>query len=226
MKILKILSISLILIGFTIIIIAIALKYTTIINQDKLLKNYEEKIKNTLNNKNSTNINNDANTAIYNEESSTSPSNSTTENIKSYNVNSGNDNEIDLSNVIGILNIDKINLKVCISEGVEMETLKYAVGHFKETVLPGQLGNFAIAGHRSYAFGEYFNRLDELENGDKISILTTNGTYFYTVVDKKIVLPEQVEVLNPTDDATLTLITCTPIRSATHRLIISAKLDI
>lgn len=105
-----------------------------------------------------------------------------------------------------------------------MDTLKYAVGHFKETAMPGEKGNFALAGHRNYTFGEYFNRLDELENGDEITMKTTKGSFTYKVYGKKVVLPEQVEVLNPTKEATMTLITCTPVRVATHRLIINAKL--
>lgn len=140
----------------------------------------------------------------------------TTENPKS------DDEEI--SGTIGILVIDKINLKVAVSEGTDMDTLKYAVGHFKETAMPGEKGNFALAGHRNYTFGEYFNRLDELENGDEITMKTTKGSFTYKVYGKKVVLPEQVEVLNPTKEATMTLITCTPVRVATHRLIINAKL--
>lgn len=129
------------------------------------------------------------------------------------------------SDTIGILTIDKIDLKVAVNEGTDDKTLKYSVGHFKDTAMPGEKGNFSVAGHRNYTFGEYFNRLDELENGDEITIETINGTYKYIVYNKEVVLPEQVEVLNPTKDSTMTLITCTPIRKATHRLIINAKLS-
>ncbi|MCH3964406.1 MAG: class D sortase [Clostridium sp.] len=126
---------------------------------------------------------------------------------------------------IGLLVISKINLKVAIGEGTDMDTLRYAVGHFKGTALPGQKGNFAMAGHRSYTYGQYFNRLDELKIGDEIIVETIKGKYKYKIYNKKVVLPEQVEVLNPTNDATMTLVTCTPIRVATHRLIVSARLE-
>ncbi|KMT21859.1 class D sortase [Clostridium cylindrosporum] len=129
------------------------------------------------------------------------------------------------SGTIGILIINKIDLKVTIGEGTDSSTLKYAIGHFKDTAMPGEKGNFCVAGHRNYTYGEYFNRLDELEVGDEIIVKTTNGTYKYIVYNKKIVLPEQVEVLNSTKNATMTLITCTPVRVATHRLIINAKLS-
>lgn len=126
---------------------------------------------------------------------------------------------------VGILIIPKIDLKVAIGEGTDMDTLRYAVGHFKGTALPGQKGNFALAGHRSYTYGQYFNRLDELKIGDEIIVETVKGDYKYKIYNIKIVLPEQVEVLNSTKDATMTLVTCTPIRVATHRLIVSARLE-
>jgi len=125
---------------------------------------------------------------------------------------------------IGIMQIPKIGLKVAVGEGTDMETLKYAVGHFKDTALPGELGNFAVAGHRSYTYNEFFNRLDEVTTGDKILVKTLKGTFTYEVTGTEVVEPTQVEVLNKTDNATVTLVTCTPIRTATHRLIIKGVL--
>ena len=106
-----------------------------------------------------------------------------------------------------------------------MDTLKYAVGHYPESALPGNKGNCSIAGHRSYTYSEYFNRLDEVKLNDEIIIRTTRGEFKYKVNDIKVVLPTEVSVLDNTPDATLTLITCTPVRVATHRLIIKAKLE-
>ncbi|MFL0251983.1 class D sortase [Clostridium neuense] len=126
---------------------------------------------------------------------------------------------------VGILIIPKINLKVVIGEGADLKTLKYAVGHFKDTALPGQKGNFCVAGHRSYVFGEYFNRLNEINIGDEITVKTVKGDFKYKVYKTEVVLPSQVQVLNPSSDATMTLITCTPIRVATHRLIVKARLE-
>ncbi len=126
---------------------------------------------------------------------------------------------------IGVLTIPKIDLKVAIGEGTDPKTLKYAVGHFNNTAMPGQKGNFCLAGHRSYTFGEYFNRLGEIKSGDEIQVKTINGDYKYKVYDIQVVLPDQVKVLNSTADSTMTLVTCTPIRVATHRLIIKARLE-
>ena len=126
--------------------------------------------------------------------------------------------------LIGILEIPKLDLKVAIGEGVDKRTLHSTVGHFAFTAQPGTQGNCCIIGHRSYIFGMYFNRLDELEAGDRMSIQHNGKTYIYEVTGKEVVKPSEVRVLNPTEDAQLTLITCTPIRIATHRLIVRAKL--
>jgi sortase A len=131
----------------------------------------------------------------------------------------------DISSAIGIINIPKIDLKVAVGEGIENKTLKYAVGHFEGTAMPGEKGNFAVAGHRSYTYSEYFNRLDELNVGDDIIVKTSKGEFTYKVYDKKVVEPTEVSVLDKTKEATITLVTCTPIRVATHRLIVKGKLQ-
>lgn len=131
----------------------------------------------------------------------------------------------DINNVIGIMKIPKIDLKVAVAEGIDNETLKYAVGHFEGTAMPGEKGNFSVAGHRSYTYSEYFNRLDELNIGDDIIVKTKNGEFTYKVYEKKVVEPTEVSVLDKTKDATVTLVTCTPIRVATHRLIVKGRLQ-
>jgi sortase A len=126
--------------------------------------------------------------------------------------------------LIGILEIPKLDLKVAIGEGVDKRTLRSTVGHFAFTAQPGAQGNCCIIGHRSYVFGMYFNRLDELAAGDRMTIQHKGKTYTYEVTEKEVVQPSEVRVLNPTVDAQLTLVTCTPVRVATHRLIVRAKL--
>ena len=129
----------------------------------------------------------------------------------------------DKQGTIGIISIPKIELNVALSEGVDVGTLKYAVGHFAGTPMPGDKGNFCVAGHRSYAYNEYFNRLDELVIGDKITVTTMSGEFTYEVYDSKVVRPEETSVLDNTERSEITLVTCTPIRVATHRLIIKGK---
>lgn len=190
MKKVKIISISLIVIGIIIISYALIAKYWTMHVQNNMISKYEQQIKKVKHKKN--NIQ-----PLSKEEYGT----------------------------IGILVIPKIKLKVAINEGIDLNTLKYAVGHFKNTAMPGQVGNFCIAGHRSYTYGEYFNRLDEIKTGDEMTVQTVKGNFKYKVYNIKVVLPENTQVLDPTTFASMTLVTCTPLRVGTHRLIVKCKLE-
>lgn len=127
-------------------------------------------------------------------------------------------------NMIGVINIEKISLSAPLAEGTDNKSIMFALGHFKNTAMPGEMGNFAVAGHRSYTFGEYFSRLDELETGDEIEVLYNGKRYNYEVTNSFIVEPEQTEVLEPTDRPVITLVTCTPKWTATHRLIVRGQL--
>lgn len=134
------------------------------------------------------------------------------------------ENEKTLPRIIGIMSIPRLDLKVAIGEGSSNEAMRYTVGHFSETAYPGENGNFAVIGHRSYKYGQFFNRLDELEKGDSISIKRGTKTYEYIVTEKMVINPEDTWVLKTTAQASITLITCTPIRIATHRLVVKGLL--
>ncbi len=118
------------------------------------------------------------------------------------------DKSTNLEDGIGILNIPKIDLKVIIKEGTDMKTLRHSVGHFKDTPMPWENGNSAIAGHRQYTYGEFFNRVDEIEIGDLIDIQTLHGKINYKVIKKEVIEATQMEVLDNTDEDCLTIITC------------------
>jgi len=124
---------------------------------------------------------------------------------------------------IGVIQIPKIGVDQAVVEGVGVEDLKKGPGHYPGTPLPGEAGNAAIAGHRT-TYGAPFNRLDELKNGDSITVRTRAGTFRYEVSSSSIVSPSEVSVLDPTPDNRLTLTTCNPKYSAAQRLIIVASL--
>ena len=129
-------------------------------------------------------------------------------------------------NGIGIIEIASIDLKLPIVEGVENSKLKVAVGHLPSSAEIAEEGNCIIAGHRNYTYGEMFNRLDEVNVGDIIQIKITNGSvYEYKVYAITVVEPGS-ELLFECDEGQckLTLITCTPVRKATHRLLVMAEL--
>lgn len=129
-----------------------------------------------------------------------------------------------IANATAILTIPKIDVEVAVTEGVTMDNLKYAVAHYTETAAFGANGNACVAGHRSYTYNEFFNRLDELSIDDQIQVTTAEGTFRYKVSQTLVVAPRDTWVLQDQGKAELTLITCTPIRTATHRLIIKADL--
>lgn len=130
---------------------------------------------------------------------------------------------LEIGDSAGVIVIPKIGLDKMLIEGVGVEELKQAVGHYPDTKMPGQKGNAALAGHRT-TYGAPFNRLDELVAGDPITVTTRAGTFRYEVMDKQIVSPDEVSVLDDTPDNRLTLTTCHPKYSAAERLIVFAQL--
>lgn len=127
---------------------------------------------------------------------------------------------------IGIMSIEKIALEVPIREGVASHMIRSALGHIPGSALPWDgTGNCVIAGHRNYSFGRFFNRLDEMEIGDIVSITALDGTvYQYETDEILIVEPTDTSVLDAAKEPTLTLITCTPMYLSTHRLIVKCRL--
>ncbi len=106
-------------------------------------------------------------------------------------------------------------------EGTSDDTLARGVGHLHGSAAPGQIGNLVLAGHRD----TFFRGLRDIRQGDQISVKAPDGDYQYSVDSTAIVQPTQTEVVRPTDDATLTLITCYPfnyIGSAPERFIVHA----
>lgn len=126
---------------------------------------------------------------------------------------------------IGVLKIDKIKVKLPIFAGTTNSILRIGVGWMKETNPIGSNGNAALAAHRSHTFGRFFNRLDEIVLDDTFTITVGDKVYKYVVFNKVVVEPSDVSVLKqPKNDQIVTLITCTPFITATHRLIIQARL--
>jgi sortase A len=125
---------------------------------------------------------------------------------------------------VGIIRIPKIGLDKVVVEGTTVADLRKGPGHYSGTPLPGQQGNAAIAGHRT-TYGAPFADLDQLQQGDVITVQTVAGTFDYRVRAGGVfvVNPSQVEVLetDPEEDM-LTLTTCNPKYSARERLIVQA----
>jgi len=132
-------------------------------------------------------------------------------------------------NAVARLYIPKLDKHWVVVEGVRQKDIRYAPGHYPKTAMPGQVGNFAVAGHRTRAI---FWRLDEMHNGDMIVVETKRMWFIYQVSSTKIVKPSAVEVVAPVPgkpgvkpkEAMLTLTTCNPKFDNYQRLIVHAKL--
>ena len=118
-----------------------------------------------------------------------------------------------------------------IIEGTALAQLNVSPGHVPGTQLPGQVGNFAVAGHRVTA-GNPFWSLPSLKAGDLVYIDTKVNTYTYRVTGRQMVVPTDTSVLDPVPGhpgqrATrrmITLITCDPAWTGTHRVIVTGAL--
>lgn len=126
---------------------------------------------------------------------------------------------------IGILSIPKIDARLPVTAGVSEEQLKISEGWVMQTEMIGSVGNAVIAGHRSYTYGKHFNRLGELETGDEIFYTAADGTEMCFIVNEILtVSPDDPAVFATplSGGSQLTLYTCTPVKVATHRLLVRA----
>lgn len=133
--------------------------------------------------------------------------------------------EFEEKGIEGMLSINKIDLNLPILKGSSKANLRKSVASVDKTGSLGQVGNYAIAGHRNRTYGSIFNRLDEVDLGDKIGLSNGAEQFNYEVVDKLYVKPEETWVLKGNQaDKEVTLITCHPQVNPTHRLIIKGKI--
>jgi sortase A len=109
--------------------------------------------------------------------------------------------------------------------GVGVGELRNGPGHYPQTPLPGELGNAALAGHRT-TYGAPFYDIDSLIPGDEIIATTYAGRFVYRVTGATVVEPSDVSVLAAVPDYRLTLTTCHPKYTARKRLVVTAELDV
>ncbi|HEY8451143.1 MAG: class E sortase [Micromonosporaceae bacterium] len=130
---------------------------------------------------------------------------------------------------IARLYIPKLGKYWVVVEGVGQEDIRWAPGHYPGSAMPGQIGNFAVAGHRNPAT---FWDLDLVVEGDLIIVETQDMWYIYRTYRNYIVKPTAVEVVAPVpgepgatpERAVLTLTTCNPKWDNYERLIVHAEL--
>jgi len=138
---------------------------------------------------------------------------------------------IEVGEVLTQLQIPKLKVDVLVVEGTTPAALRAGAGHYPGTPLPGEVGNVAIAGHRT-TFGRPFNHIDQLGPGDEVILITPLAEYHYFAVkpfgnhgNPWITAPEDFGVVkNVPGQSLLTLTSCHPKGSARERIILRLQL--
>jgi sortase A len=122
---------------------------------------------------------------------------------------------------LAMLRIGTLNLEAPVFEGTDELTLNRGVGRIAGTSLPGEPGNIGLAAHRD----GFFRVLKDIAVGDKLELMTPEGTDTYLVDRILIVKPDQVSVLEDRGMPSLTLVTCYPfyfVGEAPERFIVQS----
>jgi sortase A len=126
--------------------------------------------------------------------------------------------------LLGRLEAPSVGMTAPVLEGSDDGTLSRGAGHIEETPLPGHGGNVGIAGHRD----TIFRPLRRIKVGDPLTLTTAGRSYRYRINKTLIVGPDDVYVLDPTKEPTLTLVTCYPFEFIGHapkRFVVQATLS-
>jgi sortase A len=113
---------------------------------------------------------------------------------------------------LAVMTIARLDIQVPLYDGTDDITLDRGVGRIEGTARVGSAGNLGIAGHRD----GFFRGLKDISLGDSIDLLTPAGNEIYTVSSIEIVDPTDVWVLSPTEQKTITLVTCYPFYYVGH----------
>lgn len=122
------------------------------------------------------------------------------------------------------IQIPAIGISAPVVLGDGWEQLKKGVGQHVGTANPGETGNMVLSAHNDI-FGELFKDLDQLKPGDTIVLTTNDRTFTYVVTGTQIVEPTRVDLMAPTPEVTLTLVSCYPYRIDTQRIVVTAILQ-
>jgi sortase A len=125
---------------------------------------------------------------------------------------------------IGRIRISSIDLEIVVVQGTDTASLQKGPGHYPATAFPGQGKTIAIAGHRTTYLAP-FRKINEIADGDEITLEMPYGTFTYEVEKHEIVDPEQTEIVDDVGYERLVLTACHPLYSAAQRWAVFAKLE-
>lgn len=111
--------------------------------------------------------------------------------------------------VLAILEIESIELRYPVVEGCSSSNLNKAIGHMSETAMVGSAGNCVLCGHNGSRYGEFFTKLNQVEIGDVVTLLDTEGEiHSYEVSETFVIGPYDNSIKTQGDTEELTLFTC------------------
>lgn len=129
-------------------------------------------------------------------------------------------------NLIGIISIDKLNVRFPIAEGTNRDNIRASIGHLtRSDWVSVTNGNCVLAGHRGGIYGEFFQYIDKLKEGDEIRVTSLDGTeYVYEAYEQKVInATNWTETLKKMDgQTTLTLLSCND--NGVRRLLVRCRL--
>lgn len=131
--------------------------------------------------------------------------------------------EVKIGDEIALIEIKSVDISSVIVSGTGKDQIRYYVGHFENTPMPGENGNFAIAGHSSTIYNNVFNNMKNIKEKDEIVITTVDGKFTYEVSEIFETAPDNMSVLDQDNEKKeMTIVTCT--KDGEERLIIKANL--
>lgn len=125
---------------------------------------------------------------------------------------------------IGRIKIPSARIDFIVIEGTDEGDLQKGPGRYPTTALPGQGKTIGIAGHRT-TYGAPFNRIDDIDVGDEISLEMPYADFTYEVTKTDIVDPSDVGIVDDIGEERLVLTACHPLYSAAKRYAVFAKLS-
>jgi sortase A len=132
--------------------------------------------------------------------------------------------QVETGQGIGRIEIPSIDIDLVVVQGTDTSSLQKGPGHYPETAFPGQGRTIGIAGHRT-TYAAPFHDINEIADGDEITLEMPYGTFTYTVSKHEIVEPTQVEIVDDVGYERLVLTACHPLYSASQRWAVFARLS-
>jgi sortase A len=124
---------------------------------------------------------------------------------------------------LGRIRLPTLGRSYVIVQGTDSASLRKGPGHYPDTALPGEPGTVAIAGHRTTYLAP-FRTINDLHPGDPVVLQMPYGRFTYRVEESRVVLPTALWVTRDVGYPRLVLSACEPLYSASHRIVVFAKL--